>query len=89
VPRQIVAWSDPSDLCSWNVSELETVVSAESVREECDSRFGFLKGRRAAHGNYDANKNVIRVMRKLAEHSQTNPGSNRRFDATCEIILDK
>ena len=58
----IVAWSDPSDVLSWNVPELETVV-VENRSVKNSIRWLWLLERPAlAHGNYATNKNVIRVM---------------------------
>jgi hypothetical protein len=58
----IVAWSDPSDLLTWNVPELEAVV-VENRSVKNSTHWLWLFERPAlAHGNYAVNKNVIRVM---------------------------
>jgi hypothetical protein len=58
----IVAWSDPSDLLTWNVPELQTVVVENRSVKNSTHWLWLLERPALAHGNYATNKNVIRVM---------------------------
>jgi hypothetical protein len=68
-PR-IVAWSDPSDLLSWNVPDLDMVIVKNLFAKNSIHWFWLLESPTKAHGNYDKNKHVIRLMLK-----QTDAGS--------------
>lgn len=60
-PRQVVAWSDPSDLLTWRIPEIKgLVVDNLYVR---NTFWRWIVARPiAAHVNYDRNREVIRVM---------------------------
>lgn len=60
-PRQVVAWSDPSDLLTWRIPEMNgLVVDNLYVR---NTFWRWIVARPiAAHVNYDRNRDVIRVM---------------------------
>jgi hypothetical protein len=58
----IVAWSDPSDLLTWNVPELSTVVVENRAVKNSTHWLWVLERPALAHANYATNKNVIRVM---------------------------
>jgi hypothetical protein len=58
----LVAWSDPSDVLTWNVPELETVVVENRSVKNATHWLWVLERPALAHGNYATNKNVIRVM---------------------------
>jgi hypothetical protein len=63
---RIVAWSDPSDLLTWNVPDLsgyEIDVENPQVRNAINW-FWLLESPAGAHRNYAANKTVIRTMLK-------------------------
>jgi len=63
-PPQIVAWGDPSDLLTWNVPELTTVVVKNQSVKNAAHWFWVLESPTGAHGNYAMNKRVIRAMLK-------------------------
>ncbi len=67
----IVAWSDPSDLLSWNVPELETVVVENRMVKNSPHWLWILESPAGAHTNYAVNKSVIRAMLTLPKHPQT------------------
>jgi hypothetical protein len=65
-PR-LVAWSDPSDLLSWNVPELQSVLVKNQYVKNSPHWLWLFEIPTSAHGNYDKNKHVIRVMLKASE----------------------
>jgi hypothetical protein len=60
-PRQIVALSDPSDLLSWRVPGIEGLVIANLYVHNTWWHW-LIASPTAAHGNYDKNKSVLRIM---------------------------
>jgi len=67
-PPQIVAWSDPSDLLTWRVPEIEGVV-VDNLFVRNTWWHWLIAGPSGAHDNYARNKDVIRIMLK-----PTSPG---------------
>ncbi len=63
-PPQIVAWSDPSDLLSWNVPELKTVLVKNIPVRNSIHWFWLIESPTRAHANYATNKSVLKVMFK-------------------------
>ena len=63
-PPQIVAWSDPSDLLSWNVPELKAVVVKNRTAKNSIHWLWLFESPTRAHDNYAINKGVLRVMLK-------------------------
>jgi hypothetical protein len=62
---QIVAWSDPNDLLSWEVPEMKGVrVVNIQVRNSGFKIPPFIVSPTSAHGNYARNPNVLRVILK-------------------------
>ena len=62
---QIVAWSDPSDLLSWEVPEIEGVhVVNIPVRNSAFKVPPFLESPTDVHGNYAKNREVVRLILK-------------------------
>ena len=67
---QIVAWSDPGDLLTWKVPQLErgdpqgakSVVITNLPAKNAWRWFGLLENPEKAHVGYDQNKHVVRVM---------------------------
>lgn len=70
-PPQIVAWGDPSDLLTWSVPELTTVVVKNRYVKNATHWFWLFESPTGAHRNYDANKSVIRAMFKPTNDSKT------------------
>lgn len=68
---QIVAWSDPGDLLTFSVPQLDdALVSNLYVVNSCRICFLFLlECPIGAHDNYDANKHVLHVMMTPTKHS--------------------
>jgi hypothetical protein len=66
---QIVAWSDPNDLLSWNVPQIGGVkVVNISVGNSGFKIPPFIVWPTGAHGNYADNKKVLRLIFKPSEH---------------------
>ena len=62
---QIIAWSDPNDLLSWDVPEIEGVhVVNISVRNSGFKIPPFLESPTGAHANYANNREVLRLILK-------------------------
>ena len=62
---QIVAWSDPDDLLSWQVPQIEGVhVVNISVRNPGFKIPPFLESPTSAHANYAKNREVLRLILK-------------------------
>jgi hypothetical protein len=69
---QIVAWSDPDDLLTWQVPDLAQSDAKDSSAKHVQvinrpaknawRWFGLIEGPAAAHTNYDINKSVVRAM---------------------------
>jgi hypothetical protein len=82
-PPQIVAWSDPGDLLTWQVPDLAqpdaSDSSAKHVRvinrpaKNAWRWFGLIEGPAAAHTNYDINKSVVREMVPKQNRSDSHP----------------
>ena len=64
IPPQIVAWSDPSDLLSWNVPDLRTVLVKNLTVRNAIHWFWLIENPAAAHANYATNHRVIGAMLK-------------------------
>jgi hypothetical protein len=64
LPAQIVAWSDPSDLLSWNVPDLNTVLVKNLTVKNATHWFWLIENPAAAHANYATNHRVISTMLK-------------------------
>ena len=68
-PRQVVAWSDPSDLLTWRIPQMNGLVIDNLYVRNTFWRW-IVAGPLRAHVNYDKNRAVIRVMmsaKKAAE----------------------
>ena len=62
---QIIAWSDPDDLLSWEVPDIEGVhVTNIPVRNSAFKLRPFFVSPTGAHGNYAENADVLRVIFK-------------------------
>jgi hypothetical protein len=62
---QIVAWSDPNDLLSWEVPEIEGIhVVNIRVRNSGFSIPPFMESPTGAHANYAKNREVLRLILK-------------------------
>jgi hypothetical protein len=60
---QIVAWSDPNDLLSWNVPDIDGVrVKNVSVHNAAFKIPSLLVSPTAAHANYAQNKKILRAI---------------------------
>jgi hypothetical protein len=64
---KIVAWSDPGDVLTWLVPDLQSITNDELLVENHTIKnafrwFGLIEAPYAAHNNYASNKRVIRVM---------------------------
>jgi len=77
IPPQIVAWSDPSDLLSWDVPELKTVVVKNWSVKNSTHWLWLFESPTGAHDNYAINKRVIRVMLKPTRNNQTQQGNRK------------
>lgn len=64
LPPQIIAWSDPSDLLSWNVPDLSTVLVKNLTVKNATHWFWLIENPAAAHANYATNHRVITTMLK-------------------------
>lgn len=60
-PPQVVAWSDPSDLLSWHVPEMDGLVIA-NLRVRNSWWHWLLADPLSAHDGYAGNKDVLRIM---------------------------
>ena len=60
-PRQVVAWSDPSDLLTWRIPEMKGLMIDNLYVRNTFWRW-IVARPIAAHVNYDRNRDVIRVM---------------------------
>jgi hypothetical protein len=60
-PPQVVAWSDPSDLLTWRVPEMNDLVIVNLYVRNTWWHW-LIASPTAAHGNYARNKNVLRIM---------------------------
>lgn len=58
---QVIAWSDPSDLLSWRVPEMEGLVIANLYVRNTWWHW-LIANPGPAHANYASNKNVLRIM---------------------------
>jgi hypothetical protein len=67
---ELIAWSDPSDLLSWNVPVLTSVQVENREVKNATRWLWLLENPVSAHGNYDRNRHVIKAMLKPTE-----PGS--------------
>lgn len=61
---QVVAWSDPSDLLSWWVPQIEGVSVQNIPIKNASHWFGLIERPLAAHDNYAKNKCVLRAIFK-------------------------
>ena len=58
---QVIAWSDPSDLLSWRLPEMDGLVIANLYVRNTAWHW-IIANPAAAHGNYAINKEVLRIM---------------------------
>lgn len=70
LPPQIVAWSDPSDLLSWNVPDLNVVLVKNIIVKNATHWFWLIENPAAAHANYATNHRVISAMLKPSKPPQ-------------------
>lgn len=70
LPPQIIAWSDPSDLLSWNVPDLHSVVVKNLTVKNATHWFWLIENPAAAHANYATNHRVITTMLKPSKPPQ-------------------
>ncbi len=63
-PPELIAWSDPSDLLTWTVPDLQSVVVKNLTVKNSIRWLWLFEGPTSAHDNYATNKKVIRVMLK-------------------------
>jgi hypothetical protein len=70
LPPQIVAWSDPSDLLSWNVPDLNVVLVRNITVKNATHWFWLIENPAAAHANYATNHRVISAMLKPSKPPQ-------------------
>ena len=70
LPPQIIAWSDPSDLISWNVPDLNTVLVKNLTVKNATHWFWLIENPAAAHANYATNHRVITAMLKPSKPAQ-------------------
>jgi len=59
--RQVIAWSDPSDLLTWRVPAMDGLV-VDNLYVRNTWWHWLIANPGAAHGDYAKNKNVLRVM---------------------------
>lgn len=86
-PPQILAWSDPDDLLTWQVPELAQLAaqdwSAKHVQiinrpaKNAWRWFGLIESPAAAHTNYDINKSVVRAMVPKQNRRDRHPPNSR------------
>jgi len=69
---QIVAWSDPSDLLTWSVPQLDpsVVVVLNLPVKNAHHWFWLVENPIKAHSRYDQNNRVIQAMLPKAKHGQ-------------------
>lgn len=60
--RQIVAWSDPSDLLTWRVPEIGGIQIENLYVQNATHWFWLVESPLGAHDNYAKNKHVLRLM---------------------------
>ena len=65
---QVVAWSDASDIFSWNVPRIGDVDVVNLYAQNGRHWFGLFESPAAAHSNYAVNKAVLRVMFEDTAH---------------------
>ena len=64
---QIIAWSDPNDLLSWEVPQIDGAhVVNITVRNSGFKLPPFLESPTAAHANYAKNREILRMILKLS-----------------------
>lgn len=61
-PRQIIAFSDPSDLLSWRVPEIESAIVVNVHDRNRRSLFGLIADPIAAHSGHSGNRRVLDLM---------------------------
>ncbi len=61
-PPEIVAWSDPGDVLTWQVPEFKDVTVDNRPVTNASRWLWLLESPSKAHGNYDVNKHLIREM---------------------------
>lgn len=68
---QIVAWSDPSDLLTWSVPELDPKVAVVTnlPAKNAPHWFWYYESPNDAHKKYDKNGHVIAVLLKQTKHN--------------------
>jgi hypothetical protein len=59
---QLVAWSDPSDVLTWRVPRIGNVDVINLYVQNARHWFWLFESPNAAHGDYPANKTVLRLM---------------------------
>jgi hypothetical protein len=59
---QVVAWSDPSDVLTWRVPRIGNVDVVNLYVQNAPHWFFLFESPSAAHGDYAANKDVLRTM---------------------------
>ncbi|HWB33051.1 MAG TPA: hypothetical protein VG714_07760 [Acidobacteriaceae bacterium] len=63
-PPQVVAWNDPSDLLSWTVPPLASVIVRNIEVKNAPHWFWLFENPAKAHDRYAQNKKIIRQMMK-------------------------
>lgn len=69
-PPEIVAWSDPSDLLSWNVPDLSSVRVKNLTVRNATHWFWLIANPAAAHANYATSHRIIGDMLKPTKPAQ-------------------
>jgi hypothetical protein len=69
-PPEIVAWSDPSDLLSWNVPDLTSVRVKNLTVRNATHWFWLIANPAAAHANYATSHRIIGDMLKPTKPAQ-------------------
>jgi hypothetical protein len=59
---QIVAWSDPDDLLSWHVPDIQGINVVNLDAKNAFRWFGLFAGPLAPHDNYASNKKIIKTL---------------------------
>jgi hypothetical protein len=67
----ILAWSDPSDLLSWNVPKMNSVVVTNLSVKNSIHWLWLFESPTGAHSNYASNKSVLRVIFGLSKPIET------------------
>jgi hypothetical protein len=70
LPPQIVAWSDPSDLLTWSVPDLSTVLVKNLTVKNATHWFWLIENPSAAHANYVTDHRIITTMLKPSKPPQ-------------------